>query len=116
MKTRLTAIASRSAGKRPRVSAGARGRSVVIGASAGSHYGRKRERAAWGDNQGARRSEYRASSRGEQRRVAPHDARSLRVAAENAHHFVAESRRVPDPPSPPRLALDVFGGATRMCP
>ena len=39
--------------------------------------------------------------------MAPHDARSLRVAAENAHHFVAESRRVPDPPSPPRLALRV---------
>lgn len=34
----------------------------------------------------------------------------------NAHRCVAKSRRVPSPPSPPRLALRVFGRATRSCP
>jgi len=46
----------------------------------------------------------------------PHATRSLRVAAENAHRCVAKSRRVPDPPSPSRLALGVSGRATRLCP
>ena len=41
--------------------------------------------------------------------MAPHATRSLRVAAENAQRCVAKARWVPNPPSPSRLALGVFG-------
>jgi len=34
----------------------------------------------------------------------------------NAQRCVAKSRRVPDPPSPSRLALGIFGRATRLRP
>src|SRR5437762_9944072 len=79
-----------------------------------SHYGRKRERVAWDANRGSsfdkQGSRDWRSWRGEQQRVAAQDARSLRVAAENVHHCVAKARRVPNPPSPLRLAMGVFGG------
>jgi hypothetical protein len=54
-----------------------------------SRYGRKRERVAWGANRGGRRSQDLRSWRGEQQRVAPQDARSFRVAAENAFVSIA---------------------------
>ena len=74
----------------------------------------------WGANRGSSfanpgRQDWR-SWRGEQQRVAPQGTRSLRVAAENTHRCVAKARRVPYPPSPSRLALRVFGPATRLCP